>query len=447
MRMSTFEVFKKLTLAVLPVAILISYYTAYFPGCYTADSYAYLQVFNDHHPLLFLIYIRFIEFLMGGFNGYVLINILLFSFIFSRTLLFFLKLGVRFSVLLFLGITVPLLPNTGYMMITYWKDVLYAIAIFYLTFLLIKMMLSIYIKTYLNRFYFLELYFAFLFILGSRHNGILTVFFTSVFLFWIVMEHRKKTAQIFAFSFISVFLANNIAKQFFGADGGWMTADHILFRHLSVYLHEKKLDKDGVSLLYQILPKQAYCEGFNYFSHDGFAYGAYSLMYRVNVPKHKWELRRVFIRHLANKPIVFIKSELLMTQLIWRPIPYSGSYRYSYCTGNDVGNKGLVGIFNYLLKQSDRIDKPFYTRIFFWSGSLQVWLIFFLAISAVLLSKKIALLAFLAVAGNVISLFATLVAQDFRYLYGEVLTFPLFLLFVYFLIQHKRIKRENITFS
>ena len=437
----------RIVVSVLPFTILVLYYLAYYPGCFSSDSEAYFKYFDDHHPLFFLLYIRLIKLLTRGFDGYILLNVLFFSFLYARILLFFLKKGVPFLLILALSVVVPLLPSTGLMMVTYWKDIIYALSFCYFVFLLLKLVYALKENVGVRTSYFIELFIASIFLLGTRHNGLVTSIFSFGVLILCVKPYRRQLFIVFFSAFFVKTGVNYTAKHYFGATSGWMTADHLLVRHLSVYLHESKLDDSGKSVLSSVMPIEEFKKGFHYYSHDGYAYGDYADQYRRNVVVNKWAIRKTFFRHLCSHPMVFLRSELRMTQLIWRPVPTPDSFRNTYCTNCKSGVfKDARLFFDFLLQKTTIVGKP-YTWVLFWSGSFQVWTLLLLAIIVSFIGSKFSLLPFVPILGNIISLAIGIVSQDLRYIYSEILLVPLFILYLFALMNRKKINCESCSFS
>ncbi len=413
---------KSTILFIVPFFILLLYYFAFYPGCTSADSYAYLTELNDHHPLFFLIYIRAIKFIFFGFDGYILINIILYSLLLARLLVFFLKNGSDFRVLLVFSFVFSIVPSIGYMMVTYWKDVLYGISIFYFSYILIYYTKTIKENNNPNKYIFFELFIATLFIIGTRHNGIAVVLFSFFVLFFCFKKIRNKLVFILSIAVLVNYFFIFIAFQFGGAKKTWMSFDHVLVKHLSTFLHEKKLDEEGKKVLAKIMPIDSFETQFSYYSHDGYAFGNSGNEYRENVKSLKSEIRNAFFRNIKNNPTIFFKSEFMMTELIWSPIPIKGSFRNTYCSECGAGKFSyLNNLMKKLVSNSNRIDKPLYTRLIFWSGSFQVWILLLLFIFIAVTKGLYWTLPFLPLIGNVGSLFIALVSQDFRYLFSEVL--------------------------
>ena len=432
----------RIILFVVPFSILLLYYFAFYPGCLSGDSYAYLSYFDDHHPLFFLIYLRVLRLIFFGFDGYILMNIFLYSVLLSRLLVLFTKSGLHLRITVFFSILFALVPSIGFMMVTYWKDILYGISIFYLSFLLIFYVITIKENRNINNFFFYELAVATLFIIGTRHNGIAAALITYCILIIFLKSIRFKLAGVFCTALLANYIVIFLAFQLGGAKKTWMRFDHIIVKHLSTFLFENKLDTEGKKILGQIMPIDSFRTQFSYYSHDGYAYGPNASQYRENVQSLSKDIRKAFIRNVKRNPMTFLKSELLMTQLIWSPVPIKGSFRNSYCTECGEGVSYFLNMqFKKLILNSDRIDKPLYTRLIFWSGSFNVWVLFVMLIYVALFKGKFWTIPFVPVVSNVCSLFIALVSQDFRYVFSEVLMSFIMLSYLYYLIVSSKVTR------
>ena len=429
-------------LFIVPFGILILYYLAFYPGCYSTDSFAYKIYFNDHHPLFFLLYLKALKVILLGFDGYILMNLLLYSLILARTLIFFLNKGGNFKVLILFSVIFSIIPNIGFMLVVYWKDIIYGISIFYFSFLLIYYVEAVKGKGSISKLFFYELFLATIFIIGTRHNGIVVVLFSFCVLFFCFKNARAKFVLVFSSALILNQIIIFTALQFGGATKTWMTFDHILVKHLSTFFYEKKLDKEGIQVLAQIMPLDSFKSQFSYYSHDGYAYGPNGNQYRENVHLLNSQIRNAFWRNVKDKPLTFLKSEFMMTELLWSPVPFKNSFRNTYCL--DCGGEKLSFLRSSMLKLillSDQIKKPFYTRLIFWSGAFQIWVLLFLFSYIAYRYGFYWTLPFIPLIGNIISLFAALVSQEFRYVFPEVLMSFIMFSYLYHLSSIKQLKK------
>lgn len=434
---------KKLLLFILPFFILLSYFFAYYPGCFSPDSFSYLYDFNDSHPVLFLMYFRGISYVLGN-SGYIILNLIFLSLLIGRSSLFFIKMGFSYWATLAFALIFSFLPPIGLMIVTVWKDIIFALAILYLTLILIESRVRRN-GDRANKYYYIELLIALVFILGSRHNGIVTVLFTFVILFFDKRQKRQKLIIVLVVSLLVQFLAFFVAFNYLGAKKGWISMDHVLLRHLTVYLHEGKLDSSGVRLLVEIMPLQAYEHGFSYYTHDGLAFGPYGKEYRDIDKIKKQEIRKAFFRNVISSPSTFIKSEMLVSEILWSPIPLKGSFRLTYCKNCGQGlNKQLNKFYQKLVLITDSNQFRFYSRYLFWSGALNVWLIVIMIVIVYFRAGFYYIVPMLPVLGNTLSLFISVISQDYRYVYCEVLVSALLIPYFLWIFLQKRKKSPLI---
>lgn len=425
---------KTIVLFVLPFIILISYFIAYYPGCFSPDSYSYLYEFNDSHPVFFLMYIRGLNYLFGV-NSYILLNLIFASLLIGRISTFFIKLGFSYWKVLIFSIIFSFIPSTGLMMVTYWKDIIYALAIFYLTTLLIESRKKSE-DSEIGKSFYIELLIAMVFIIGSRHNGIITALFATSILIFDRKFKKSKILLTCTFAYLINISFHFVAFNYLGAKKGWISVDHILLRHLVVYLHEGKLDSDGQKLLSGIMPLKAYEEGFSYYTHDGLAFGPYGQSYRNINDATKKEIRKAFFRNVINHPGTFLKSEILVSEILWSPVPLRGSFRITYWKSCGTGTlTSLNHFYKKVVSLTDVNRFPFYTRYIFWSGALNVWIIIILAVLVFLKRGFFYTIPMLPVMGNTFSLFLSVISQDYRYVYPEVLVSILLIPYTYLMLK------------
>lgn len=251
---------------------------------------------------------------------------------------------------------------------------------------------------------------------------------------------------IFTISLIVEFSASFVAFNYLGAKKGWISMDHVLLRHLVVYLHEGKLDSSGVNLLTQIMPLQAYEKGFSYYTHDGLAFGPYGKNYRDIDDMTKQKIRKAFFRNVIANPKTFVKSEMLVSQILWSPIPLKGSFRLTYWKSCGPGvSQQLNRFYQKLVLVTDNNKFPFYSRYLFWSGALNVWLIIFMISIVYFKAGYYYIVPMLPVIGNTLSLFISVISQDYRYVYAEVLVSFLLIPYTYWIFL--KMKKKSIRIN
>ena len=424
---------------------LLPYWLAYYPACMTSDSYSQWnqalnqEALSDSHPVFYTLLIRSLVNIWQSYGVVIFFNIILFAYVFSSILAYFHKKGISLWYLIALNFIFFLSPTNGRMLVTFWKDITYAIGILMLTFLFVKIILDKTAYTNGKRFLY-EILFAYILILNTRHNGILVVLGCSVLLFFLLKKQRKKLAIIWAMVILLISINWLATYSVFKATKGWYTFDHILIRHLSSYLVQNKLSTQEERVFVKIMPKEEWMKSYSPWTHDGYAFGAYGTNYRNDVPTYKDEIRSLFLKKLLNDPRTFWLSEKNITQLIWRPFGVRGSYLNTYATDCGLGsNLQIRQLLDKITTVTNSNERPFYTRYIFWSGATYNVFIVILLMAFLYVQQLKNIFVFVPTVLNNFSLAIAVTAQEFRYVYSSVMIMPLILLFL--CIQFSFLKR------
>lgn len=413
----------------LSFCLLILWWGAYFPGCLSPDSWDQwsqshnLGLLNDSHPVLYTLLIFALRLIWDSPGVLILFNIILFSHIIGVFLVFLYRKGVRMKILLFFVVFITLNPTNGRMVVAFWKDITYALGLLYL-FVVYAKLVADNEKVYIKSFFVFEFLISFFLVLISRHNGIFVVLLSLPLFIYIVWGNNKLIFKLTMFSLLLIY-SNKMVRSICVKDDGWYKIEHVMIRHLGSYLVSGNLTEKEKLLMLQIMPHSAWKRSYSPWTHDGLAFGPYGDNYRNLVPKMKTAIRKLFFNKVREKPIVFLKSQLSISQLIWRPIPEAGSYLNTYCVDcGDGVNKSLRLLADNYTSSCHTI----YTRYLFWMGPLYIWLNFLIFIILFCTNSKSIFLVCTPQLLNVISVALVCPAQDFRYVYPSVIVFPFLLI-------------------
>lgn len=430
------------------------YFTAYYPGCLSPDSYVQwneasgLSRISDVHPALLTLLIKLLSLIWHSPAVLILFNILLFAYVCGAIASYFHLKGIKFSYLLLLVLFIGFVPTNGRMLVTFWKDVTYAIGMLFMFFVMLKHVMD---KNYIQTKLFLyEFIFSAIIIHISRHNGLFVIVCLLAILLLVIKGARQRVFKAALFISLFFFAGNLFVFKVLKAGKGVYGIEHAAARHLATFLMEGKLTEKEKQVLVKVMPEQDWRQNYSPYTVEGYFHGPVKNNYRMYVTQYKSEIFQLLVKNIIRHPLVFIKSELHITQLIWRPVGKEGSYLNTYCRECGPGVRKSVRAFtDNLTYNSDLIKRPFYTRYLFWSGG--TYFMFYLLMLGLFLFKKRASLLILLLPEliNCFSLALAVTSQDFRYMYSSIIIFPFVLTFILlqFKFSKRIISRDNEGYS
>lgn len=189
------------------------YILSFYPGILTADSWDQWSqmrsfTFSDIHPVFHTLIIYLVTRFWTDPAAVIIFQSIIFSLVLSYTFTFFYRLGLNKFFLLFSIFFISINPLFGMMVVTLWKDVLFAIDFLFLGTLVLEM--NLYgVKIFKRSKIKVVLFLISLISLSMiRQNGLLT--FVVLFLFLLICFWKYK---FFIFnSFVTVFLIVALIK-------------------------------------------------------------------------------------------------------------------------------------------------------------------------------------------------------------------------------------------
>jgi len=422
---------------------LLPYFIAYFPACMSPDSEAEwnqaigIWPFDDGHPVVYTQLIRVLSYVWKSPAVLIVFNLLLFAGIYAKVFAYFRTKGMSLLLLLPVGLLFAFSPTIGRFMVTFWKDVTYTLGICYLTYLTIVIVQNK--GQTLGRSFYMSLYAASVLILIARHNGMLLIpGYALITLYLFRKNYVKPMLLTYALALATFFLLKAYIHSIQDVKKSWYTLEHPMARHLGSYWVAGKLTDEEKKQLTQIIPDSTWEGEYSKWTNDGYAFGKNGLMYRENVPKHKTLVRSLFFKKLWQDPMVFIRSELNITQFIWAIVRSEGGYLNTYCNTCGPGKApALRQKLDAFTKATEAFQPPFYSYLYLWSAAPLFWLYVITALVFVVRKQYLYTLIFAPVALNIVSLLIASPAQDLRYIYDVILIFPLILFFVLHYLKRK----------
>lgn len=419
--------------AIFPLLIFFLYFIAFYPAVMTSDSLdqwsqTITHNFNDWHPVAHTWFIMLTTSLWKSPAAFVIIQIFIFSLVIGYMCYSFEKSGVNKLAIYFTLAFMALIPVNGIYSITIWKDILYSVLLCLFTIILFNIINSggewLYKK--INVMLFLT---SSLGMSLFRHNGIL-VFSITIIIFLIIF--RKRFFRLYIFSgmviFIYIIITSPIYNHYNIPASDPNEALAIPTQQIaSVIALDGGISAEQSAFFNSILPTDLWKANYNPYSVDPLKFN--EEFNREFLNENKKMFFNNWLSLVINNPKIAIESYLKQTSVIWQINQFDDGVVTLYATsiypketGEQMGissniiSKGITSNITRLLDQTS--IKP---NLVIWRPAIYTLLIILLAFTLILRGQWRKALIVLPILLNTAMLLVAIPAQDFRYLYANLL--------------------------
>ncbi|HBN09999.1 MAG TPA: hypothetical protein DD435_15615 [Cyanobacteria bacterium UBA8530] len=417
------------------------YFLAFYPGLMSGDSFSqWMQIgsfhFHDHHPAFHTLAIFLLTRLWHSPAVVALFQAVSLAAIFGYALALFEEIGVPKLALRLSALAFCLAPINGMYSITLWKDVSYAIALLWLTILMVPVLTSrgAWLEKNGNQF---VLVLSLILVSSFRHNGIIPFFLTILALFLLFREKWRPLLKVAFFSFLLLFLIKVPLYHLLGvgpgASGRLLTIP--IQQVASVLAQDGEIAPRDRVFLERIMPLSDWRKYKADFV-DPVVYNEKMLAFLSYTPdqqlrkENNRNFLRIWLQAVWNNPKIVIKGYRSLSSIIWQVDQPHDSYTYTCEKGIDPNNCGLhLGLESHSL--SPRLKALLLSFIAWTEQPSLVWLFWRPALSlystllfAFLLMRRRGLsysLLLIPSFANVLSLLISVPSQDVRYMYPTIL--------------------------
>lgn len=346
--------------------ILLFFAMGYYPGNMTSDgvdqwaqALGRIQL-NDAHPVIHTLFLRLCSKLGKTPFSVVVVQIALFSGIWSKIFAFLYGRGLKKRIIYFITVVIACMPNNYLMISLISKNVLYAILVLWSTYLLARMICEG--KNFFQWFRVVEFSIVLALIYTVRHNGFLSVYAIYVMiLVWMIFKYKKVSIKPLAVIGLSVLLIFGIKGPLYKMYGISSTTNvmsvqgSLLTPVGAFYLADKDIPNSIKSKVDAIGTKEQWLANYNPYNGDKFGWG--ELRSNILNTSTKDGLH-IFFTLLAEEPLLVIKDRLNGLDLMWNILePQQSFEKYgAYSARYAVGiwpPPSLVNILPDLLNPSD----------------------------------------------------------------------------------------------
>lgn len=416
----------------------IVYWMAYYPAAMSYDSMwswnqAHTKDFNDWHPIMFTWMIMILTFIWDSPAIVTLFQIILLSLIFAYSFFQLQKLGVKKYLLVSICLLMAITPSFGNYTIVIWKDVLYSasLLIFTVHIFLIFHSKGSWLSSKANIFLFFLSSFGVVFL---RHNGFPVFILTMVTLIFLYRKYILKTA-LPIFLGIVIFhqiLTGPIFKYLDIEPSDPNEALAIPLQQIgNVIINDGELTTEQQEYFSDIFPINLWKE--NFYPHTVDYVKFHSDYHREVIIEDYPKFFKMWGQTVLQNPKLAIGAFFNQTSLVWQTHTPETGFSLTYFTEimeNDVGiyRKPLSTFLFDKLSNYLEFSKSNQFIQFVWRPASYAFIIFLFSIAFFKKNGWKSIVVLLPFLLNLLSVTAALPAQDFRYLFANVLicfVFPL----------------------
>ncbi|MBU5591463.1 hypothetical protein KQI89_06780 [Clostridium sp. MSJ-4] len=439
---------KRILIYAIPFIILgIFYLLSFYPGVMTADSMnQWTQiskgVYYDSNPVVHTLFTYLITRIWYSPAAVVIVQVFIMSTIIGYCMYSFEKLGVDKKILYLVTLAMALNPVNGIMFVTLWKDIIYTGFILLFTMLIINIVITNneWINTKKNLIYFIL---CSLGVVLFRHNGLLPLFVTLTIL--IILNIKKSKPYVITFiSVLAIFLLikGPIYKIIGIEPASSSEAFGIPTQQIAAVIKNNGyLTEDQLKKAEEIMPLNSWAENYMPGNVD---YIKFHKDFNVDkLMEDKMGFLKLWAGACIQNPKIALKAYGSQTAIGWSVKGYVnwGSREISE---NSLGLKQtilsntLTKIGNKFLNLTQKSDLTY----FFWKPAFQMFFMILFAFVAILRNGSKTILVILPVLLNAATIFIATPAQDFRYLYANILVYLVTILFSFIKIDTSK---KNIS--
>lgn len=322
------------SLVVLLISLSVqgAYFYTFYPGLVTWDFFVQWQQvsgsepFNDWHPVFHSLIVWLLTRIWFSPAIVTIAQIIAFSVLLIKTLRSLECANVIRVVLVVVSIFYICYPLHGFYMVSLWKDIAYALSLWWFTLLFLEIVETDGL-TFKRWTFALQFIIAITFVALIRHNGIFVALFSAFILLIAFRSYFYRILGLISIFLVMVLMYKLVIFSLLDVD---RDESLILKAHLPVQ-HIGAILKNGAELtdeeqiyLNEIIPLNYWRKGFNYYTCMPLVHG------RDKTGKHylNWELLRQpeefkkFLWYWANLavkyPKTIIKYHIIASEFVWK---------------------------------------------------------------------------------------------------------------------------------
>lgn len=438
--------------------IIVIYNSLYligcFPGNFTPDSVNQLSQivsseYSDAHTPLSTLFYKIPYEIFGTMEGMIFFQQIFFAIVSIYGLKILLKYCKYKKIISTIFILFILFPTNALMLTNMWKDIPYAISVMLLTIIALQIVID---KSWLsNKWHCILFIIANLLVALFRHNGIIVMLGTLILLFFFNRD-IKKNIKIVALTIIVFMVSKFAMTKIFNIQKTQSKSDVIsipLQQIAGIITENGTLEEKDIEVLEKIAPLEVWREKYNPYLSDNIKNLVNDYLQKNN-EIDRVDIIKVYINMVGNNFKLATKAYLKQTSILWKINDYpKGALTYYTIEPNVLGQQKeiksefLNKVYIKILKEST--SNPAAITIF-WSPAMIMYIVIIFIIIYMVITKNIKILFLIApMFANISSLMISIPAQDYRYVYSNLLVSVIVIPFIIDQIVNKY--NENKTIS
>ncbi|PNQ78288.1 DUF6020 family protein [Paenibacillus sp. F4] len=410
--------------------IFLVYFLAFYPGVLSPDSLdqwsqIFTGKFDDWHPVAHTWFIMFTTLLGNTPAAFSIIQIIIMSLIIGYCGYTFERYGVKKIFVYSSVIFLTLVPINGIYSITMWKDILYSGLLCLISLYIANIVISngLWLDSKLN---------GTLFVIASvgvtlfRHNGFIIFLLTLIIS---IVVFKKKLMKFYLWSIPVLLIYFIVTIPVFNAlkvtSSDPNEALAIPTQQVaSVIALDGKMTNEQLEFFANILPINVWKSQYNPYTVDSLKFN--KEFNRGFLRENRSEFLKNWLTLCIQNPNIVIKSYLKQVSNVWQITQFNDGVTSLYSTSITENNNSIkYGLSNKII--SDGLTENV-SRILEFSRNSIIWraalynVLIILSIYIIVRRRNYALvIVALPVTLNTLTIMAATPAQDFRYLYANLL--------------------------
>lgn len=447
------------------IVVLIGIFYQFVFNPYIVPPDGYMQItdiqanlLSDWHPYLHTLFMKLFDILFGDVKYFITFRIFVYSAILTNILFYFYYRNLSLKKIYILAISFTLLPVTGILLVTMWKDIDFSLALLYLTFLLF-LIIKDFSYFHHNKLNYLFLVLSLIGVGAFRHNGLIVITFVIILLFILAIKQKKWLILVSVIITISamVIIKYPLYKRLNVTPAPKNIEISTILHGFDrlIYLENDKIDQEAYDYLLLQMPLQKWKESYDPYNIDLLLHYTDYDIRDMDIDHKKVIL--FYLKQFTQTPIELLKDRLYGIDLIWNVGEkdhvmaykyqiYHDEFETNYAEGIGIKEKQnpCMEFINNLLVG---ISNNEILNILFFRVGIYIDILIILVTYILLTKKKNTLLILLPLVLNLGTLFLVMHHYEYRYVWNIELIILLFILVFIYDIQNKseRLEIQNET--
>ena len=426
-----------------------------YPGNMTIDSVnQFNQIatnsYNNYHPVFSSLIYKLPTLIYFSLASIICAQVLFFSAVTTYfAFCTFRYTKIKTWIIVAVTLAFSMFPTNGFMLTNMWKDIPYSICIMLLTCFLFNFVASE--GEWFNKKRNIAVTIISMACVALiRHNGVVIIGITGLTLAFYKKTEFRKFLIITIVAIICFFGTEKIISKALNASDTLSKADIVsipLQQIAAVIQSNGNLTKKQESILYKIASKEEWSYSYNRYLSDNIKNLANKKF--AEDSKLRTEIIKMYPSICMHNFKTVTKAYLHQTSIIWRFNNYErGALTYYTLEENNYGfsKHELVPAITKTYKRFLEVSRDnFVLRFVIWNPAIIMYVVIILMIITIIKTKKAGIIVIaMPMLANIASLLISIPAQDYRYLYANILCgFVILLYFISEVCYNNKHKIQN----